>query len=293
MPIAVIAAALVAVIVWGASPVASKIAVAELPPPAVALLRTVLGGLAALPLALLLRIPFPSGWRQRAVLLLSAFGGFIAFPMLFTAGIARTSANHASMILASLPIFTGAIAMAWDRRRPGRRWWLGCAVALGGAAVLIGGRQAAGAGEAGLLGDLLVLAANGFAASGYVAGGRLQREGYPSTGTTFWGAAVAAALLLPAAPFVLAGIAPDSIGVSAWAGVAYLALGVTVLGYVAWYWALGHGGIARVGLFQFLQPVSGLLLAGLLLGEALSLSLLLAAAMILAGVWLAMRDRGA
>ena len=39
--------------------------------------------------------------------------GFIAFPVLFSIGVRLTSANHASMILAALPIFTGGIAMAW------------------------------------------------------------------------------------------------------------------------------------------------------------------------------------
>jgi drug/metabolite transporter (DMT)-like permease len=35
----------------------------------------------------------------------------------FSAGVARTSAIHGAMILAMLPVFTGAIAHAWERRR--------------------------------------------------------------------------------------------------------------------------------------------------------------------------------
>ncbi len=62
---------------------------------------------------------------------------------------------------------------------------------------------------------------------------------------------------------------------------------MTILGYALWYWALGHGGIARVGLLQFLQPVSGVLLAWLLLGERLTGSALLAAAIILLGMGIA------
>jgi len=66
---------------------------------------------------------------------------------------------------------------------------------------------------------------------------------------------------------------------------------VTILGYVLWYWALGRGGIARVGLIQFLQPVSGVVLAALLLGERISLSFVLASALVLSGVWLAIRGK--
>jgi len=56
-------------------------------------------------------------------------------------------------------------------------------------------------------------------------------------------------------------------------------------------WALGKGGIARIGLLQFLQPVSGVLLAWLLLGEPVSASLPAATALILLGVWIATRTK--
>lgn len=62
---------------------------------------------------------------------------------------------------------------------------------------------------------------------------------------------------------------------------------VTILGYALWYWALGQGGIAQVGLLQFLQPVSGVFLAWVLLGEGLTGTLLLATTLVLLGVWIA------
>jgi len=101
MPRLVILAALFAVVVWGGSPVAAKIAVAELDPITVALLRTLLGGLVALPLVLALRIKLPVRLAQNLLLLLSSLCGFIGFPLLFTIGVQQTSANHASMILLS------------------------------------------------------------------------------------------------------------------------------------------------------------------------------------------------
>ena len=74
------------------------------------------------------------GRRQRGLLLLSGFCGFIAFPLLFTFGVSLTTANHATMILAILPVTTGAIAHTWDRQKPAAAWWLGCAVAFAGVA---------------------------------------------------------------------------------------------------------------------------------------------------------------
>ncbi len=287
----IIVVALLAVVIWGASPVAAKIAVNDLPVMAVAVLRTVLGGLAALPVALVMRVPLPKARDQKIVLALSGFCGFVAFPILFTTGVQLTSANHASMILASLPIFTGAIAMAWDRKKPLGFWWIGCAIALVGELVLISAIDAGPVNPPSLAGDLLVLASNVFASLGYVAGGRLQRAGYPSTGTTFWGVVIFAVVLIPVTPFVVSDIDVNVVPLAAWAGVAYLAIFVTIVGYVMWYWALGQGGIERIGLIQFLQPVSGVILALILLGEQFSLLFAAASALILFGVWLAIRAK--
>ena len=291
MAVNIVAAALAAVVLWGASPVAAKIAVATLTPMAVVVFRTVLGGLAALPVALSLRIPLPKTGRQRWLLVLSGFCGFVGFPVLFTFGVELTSANHASMILACLPIFTGAIAMAWDRRRPQRLWWTGCLIALGGELLLISSHSDPGAGRPSVVGDALVLASNVFASLGYVTGGRLQREGYPAAGTTFWGVAIFALALLPVTPFVLSGIDFGRVPVETWVSAVYLAIGVTIVGYMLWYWALGKGGIERIGLFQFLQPVSGVLLAWLLLGEQLTFSFVVASGLILFGVWFALKAK--
>lgn len=291
MSLFVVLVAVLAVVIWGASPVAAKIAVGDLPVMAVAVLRTVLGGIAALPVALLMRVPLPSTNNERGLLVLSGFCGFVGFPVLFTIGVGQTSANHASMILASLPIFTGAIAMTWDGKKPQLIWWAGCAIALVGELVLISSRNAGAANPATLTGDLIVLASNGFASLGYVAGARLQRAGYPSTGTTFWGVVLFSLLLAPTVPFVLGGVDLAAVPFDAWAAVAYLAVIVTIVGYVMWYWALGKGGIERIGLIQFLQPVSGVILALLLLGERFTAVFVLASVLILLGVWLAIRAK--
>jgi drug/metabolite transporter (DMT)-like permease len=54
-----LALALAIVVVWGATPVLTKLAAEEIGPLTVAVLRTLLGGVAAAPLALALRLPLP------------------------------------------------------------------------------------------------------------------------------------------------------------------------------------------------------------------------------------------
>lgn len=287
---AVLTAALAAVIIFGGSSVATKVAVSAISAIDVSIMRTVIGGLFAIPLAIALGIKLPISTHQRRLLLLSGFCGFIVFPLLFTFGVSLTSANHATMILAILPVLTGAIAMSWDRLKPKAAWWLGCAIAFAGEVLLLYDPDA-NPGSASLGGDLLVWTSTLFASLGYVAGARLQRAGYSAKGTTFWGVGLFAMLLLPLAPFVVDGATLQNAGSYAWSGLLYQAIGVTIVAYILWYWSLGTGGIAQVGLFQFLQPVSGVILAWLILAENLSLIFILASSIIMFGVVLAFRAR--
>jgi len=286
----VFVSALAGVIIFGGSAIATKVAVSAINALDVSIMRTIIGGAVALPLAFVLRIPLPASTSQRYLLLISGFCGFITFPLLFTLGVNLTTAHHATMILAILPVLTGAIAHFWDRQAPKAIWWLGCAIAFGGEILLLYD-PAAVDGRASIEGDLLVWSSTVFASLGYVSGARLQRSGYSARGTTFWGVGLFAVLLMPALILVVDLDALLSAGSYAWSGLLYQAIGVTVIAYILWYWALGTGGIARVGLFQFLQPLSGVVLAWLILAESISLIFLLASSIIMAGVVLAFRAR--
>ena len=71
----------------------------------------------------------------------------------------------------------------------------------------------------------------------------------------------------------------------------HLTVGAGVIGWAAWYWALARGGITRVSVLQFFQPVIALVFAGAILSERLTLPLLLAASTILVGVGIARSGR--
>lgn len=286
---AVIAAALLTVLLWGPAPVGTKFAVADLSPLAAAVLRTVLAGGPALVIALALRIPPPKGRANRLALAISAVSGFILYPLLFSFGMAHTSGVHGAMILALLPMVTGAIASVVERKPPAARWWLGCAIAVAGEALLILSRGSLGAGGGELFGDLLVLTGGVFAAAGYVAGAKLKENGYPAQGTTYWALVIASLALVPVLPAILADVAWTTLPGSAWIAMLYLVAGVSVVGYIAWYWALGQGGIQRISTFQFLQPVSGVLAAIVFLDEGFTITTLAAILIVLSGVAIATR----
>lgn len=275
------------IVLWGSTPVVTKLGTNGIDGLTVGIGRTVFGGLLAAPLAIAMRIRLPRGraeWRYFAA---AAISGYVVFPVLFSIAQGRTSAQHASLLLALLPLFTGLVAATFDRRWPKARWFIGAAIAIVGEGLLVFSRESLDMGGASLIGDAMVLAAGVTATIGYVSGAKLSQLGYPVWGTTSWGVALAALILLPVVPFAGFGVAWETGTVVSWSAILFLAYITTIVGYAGWYWALGAGGIGRIALLQFFQPVSGLLLAVFLLSEPLTLTLLLAAALVLLGVWIA------
>jgi drug/metabolite transporter (DMT)-like permease len=281
-------AAAAALLIWGATPMVTRVAVLEIEPSAVGILRTVLAAVLALPLALALRLRRPKSVREWGQLTVSALGGFVLFPVLFGLGVRQTSASHAALVLAVSPLFTGLIAGAVERRAPSPTWWLGAGLAFAGEVALVAFRPEIAEAGASLGGDLLVLLACIAAAAGYVAGARLSRT-ITTWATTFWGIGLGGLILLPLAALRLGPQAWSGAGALGWSAVIYLALGATTAGYICWYWALQRGGIARIGATQFAQPVIALGFAVAVLREPLTTPLLLAALLIVAGVALAQR----
>jgi drug/metabolite transporter (DMT)-like permease len=276
-------------VIWGATPILTRVALDDLPPLVVACLRTIIAGLVAIPLLAGMRQRLPSDRGSRTLLGISAAVGFVIFPVVYTVGQQRTSALHGVMILAALPIFTGVYAALVARRLPQRPWLVGCAVALAGEVVLIGGRGSA-TGGATLGGDLIVLAAALCVSAGYVAGAMLPPRGLSSLATTLWGVLLGTIVLAPLAAglFVRDGV-PEA-GGKAWAAVVFLALVTSIVGYLGWYWALDRGGIARIATLQFLQPVSGFVLAAIVLGENVTVPIAIGSALIVGGILIAQRN---
>lgn len=277
-------------VIWGASPVATRIATEDLEPLVVAVLRTVLAGFIAVPLVSMSGLRPPSSSQSRLLLAISAASAFVVFPVVYTIGQERTSAMHGVAILAGLPVFTGLWAALVFRRRPGVWWLTGCAIALVGEGVIIAVHTGGNGGPATLGGDLLVLTAALTVSSGYVSGALLVPRGVSSATTTYWGVILGALVLAPLGLGLVAGGHVPHADARSWAAVLFLAVMVSIVAYVGWYWALARGGIMRMAPLMFLQPISGLVLAALVLGERLTTTLAVGAAAVLGGVAVARRE---
>jgi drug/metabolite transporter (DMT)-like permease len=83
-----------------------------------------------------------------------------------------------------------------------------------------------------------------------------------------------------------------TLGARAWALVAFIGLS-SGIGYFWWLYALKHESPTRVTVFLALNPVTAALLARALLAEPLPAQMVLALALIFAGLWLASRPPSA
>jgi drug/metabolite transporter (DMT)-like permease len=288
LPVAM--AAIGALLVWSGTGVANKVALQEIDPLTAGLLRSMLAGFIALAIVLVLRFPFPKSASDRLLFLVSGVTSFAFWPGVLSLGLGWTTATHAVLIMALLPVFTALIAKATERKVPRPGWWVGAAIALTGTTILVAIRDpgTGPASEASLLGDLTVLAGSITCSIGYVAGGKLTPR-YGMWGGTFWSLAMALIVLIPAVAFLIPFTDWGAVGFAGWGGIAYMTFGSSIAGYCLWYWALGAGGIARIGTWQFGMPVIGVILAVVLLGEPVGWLLPLAGTIIMAGTIIAQK----
>jgi uncharacterized membrane protein HdeD (DUF308 family) len=117
-----LAAAGLTIVLFTLTPVTTRFAAVQIDGTTIG--RTVGAGVLAIPIVLLLRLRRPRRASHWDLLLVSALGGFVGFPLLFSMGTQRTSARHAALIMAAIPLFTGLIGTATERRLPHAQWFL-------------------------------------------------------------------------------------------------------------------------------------------------------------------------
>jgi drug/metabolite transporter (DMT)-like permease len=264
------------------------------PPLFVASARAALAGGLALAHLLCVRAPMPGRvhWPWLAGVVL---GGVMAFPLGMGWAVRIVPASHAALIVGLLPLCTAALAAWWLGHRPRPGFWL---ASVAGAALMAVYALSASAGpsEGGglsLVADGALLLGMLGASVAYVAGARLARE-MPSSRVMSWSLVMAWPLTMSLAAFwwpqdihSLAQ-ARAQIHPAAWAGLAYVAVCSTWLGFFLWYAALAQDAM-RASQVQLLQPILGMLFSAVLLGEAVPAQAWLFAVAVLAVVFAGQR----
>ena len=260
--------ALLAVVFWGVSFVATKAVVGEISPTTVIFTRAALGSLL---LGAILAFRGEAVLPPRQSLGPLALMGFVgvAFHGLLQAHALRlTSAVSTGWLIGLIPVWSALLAALFLRERLGPRKLAGLGLGFAGA-LLVVTRGDLGPGLLALpttRGDLLVLASTVNWAVYSVLGHATIRRLGPTRATA--GAMLLGGLMLAPAFLASAGWSDLArLSPAGWGALLFLGLAASGLGYLFWYGALERIETTRVASLLYLEPLVTLAAAVLLLGE--------------------------
>lgn len=193
-----------------------------------------------------------------------ALAGLLAFALYNVAlnyGQLTASAGAASLIIASIPIFTALLAVAFLGERPDALGWSGIAVGFCGMALITVGERGGFGVNAGAL--LVLLAA--LSASVYFAFQKPYLEKYGSLPFTAYAIWAGALLLLPFLPALVEEVMTAPL--RATLAVVYLGIFPTIVAYATTAYVFSRLPASRAVTLEYLFPPVAILIAYLWLGE--------------------------
>jgi drug/metabolite transporter (DMT)-like permease len=258
--------ALLAIVFWGMSFVATKAALREVAPVTLITVRFVIG--AVMLLAIVRELPPRDALPQLALM---GFVGIFIHQMLQSYALTMTTAVHTGWLIGITPIWSAVLAAIVLHERFGAIKILGLLGGFAGALLVVtrGDFSPAVLALPSTRGDLLILLSTiNWAIYSTLGHATIRRLG-PRRATS--GAMLFGALML--LPFFLAQRGwrelPHVSGIG-WTSILFLAIGCSGLGYLFWYGALERIEASRVAAFLYLEPLVTFATAVALLHEPVS-----------------------
>ena len=275
-------------VIWGLSFLSTKVAVAAIPPMTLTLAQFGIACLALPPIALLagedLRVP-P---RDMPVLALAGILGITLFYYCQNNGVLKLSASESALIIATVPIVSVIADRVFLGTRLSGRVYAGSLLSFAGVALIVAQPAAASPsslkGYLYMFGAVLAWVAYSFATL-RVAGrhGRLS--------VTFWQCLYGTLSCLPFALWESAAWRrPAPVVVL---NVLYLGLMCSVVAFALFVAAIDHIGVGKASLFINLIPAVAVVAGYFILGDRLGRLQLAGGALVLGGVYFALRPGGA
>jgi drug/metabolite transporter (DMT)-like permease len=250
---------LVAVVMFGGSLPATRLAVAHLDPWFVTAARATIAGVLAIGTLAIAQPRYPREHTARLALISACL--VIGFPLMTAIASVTVPAAHGSVILGLLPLATTIAAVPLAGERPSLFFWILSLIGAG----LVAAFAFRDGNVAIVAGDIFLALAVTLTGVGYTLSGVMSR--------TMAGWQVIAWALLMSMPIaVIATVAlwpadAASVPLSSWLGLIYIGVVSQFVGYAFWNVALAIGGVSRVGQLQLLQTFVSMGLAALFIGE--------------------------
>ena len=266
-------------VIWGIPYLMIRVAVRELAPVTLVLLRTGIAALLLTPIAAArgeLR-PLLAYWRP--LLVYTAVEVAIPWVLLADAETKLTS-SLTGLLIAAVPLVGAAIVtFTGDRESLGARRWLGLLVGIGGVAALVG----LDVGQV----DVVALVEVGAVAVGYAIGPIVlsrNLEGTPALGVVAASLGITAIVYAPFAAARWPSAMPSAHVVESVLGLAVVC---TALAFLVFFALIAEVGPVRATVITYINPAVAAVLGITLLSEHLTAGMLVGFALVLAGCVLA------
>jgi len=272
-------------LIWGGTFIAGRVAAPEMSALAAALWRYVVASvvLVAMLLAREGGLPRLDGPHWLRIVLLG-LTGVAGYNLCFMAGLETVPASRGSLIIALNPAATMLGAALFLHEPLTLTKIAGMLLALVGVAIELSGGNplalfdgGAGAGELLLFGCVLSWAA-------YTLLGKKMTGISPLAITTY--AALTGTAMLAVGAFVRGDLGFPQVSRNAWIALVYMGTLGTAVAFVWFLEGVKELGPARASIFVNLVPVAAIALGALLLGEKITVPMLVGAALVVSGVWI-------
>ena len=281
--------ALLGVVMFSFSVPLTKVAVGGFSPFFTATGRAVIAGAIALLLLTVRRVPWPDRSSMKP-LIFTMVGAVFGWPILLALALERTTAAHAAVIAAFMPLTTALFAVLRSKEQVSKQFWW--AASVGTLALVAFALSRGGADGGDLIADLLIVGAVLSSSWCYVEGAAITKV-MPGWQVISWVVVLALPVTVPGS-LILWWLTEGAYDTSAaeWWSLVLLGISSMYLGFFAWYRGLSLAGAAHGGQVQQLQALLTLLWSALLLGEQVSALTVLAAFVVIGCVVWAQRSRG-
>jgi drug/metabolite transporter (DMT)-like permease len=280
-----------AVLAWGASFIATKVSLQDVSPVTVVWLRFAMG-IPILGAAVIVRRQFAVPKSKELVYFaLLGFIGITFHQWLQSTGLVTAQASTTAWIVATTPVFMALLGFFLLKERLG--WMKVSGIILAALGVLLvvtqGDFSSLLQGRFGAPGDLLIL----ISAPNWAIFSVLSRRGlqsHPAARMMLYvmcfGWLFSSVLL-----FTGPGLAEiGSLTLNGWLGISFLGIACSGLAYIFWYDGLQAIPASQVGAFLYLEPLVAVVVAAIILQEAILLASVAGGLIILLGVWMVNRS---
>ena len=280
-------------VLWAGTYAIGKIALAEVPPIELNVIRFILSAVLLAPVLYHYRRQIPRDRRMLFVLLQLTLLGFVLNKAAEYIGLALSTASDVALLIATEYIFTGLLSWIFLRERVTRTGVAALAIGLLGVYLIVerglipnlGGSG----GETRILGDALVVLSL-LLEAGYTVRGKVALTTLPPL--LFIALTITGSLIfwVPAGVVAVAHNGLPHLSLAGWLAAIYLAAITTVVSYWLWFRGLSVVDASAAAPILFIQPLLGAALAILILHDSLTLATVVGAVFIVFSLLLVMQS---